>query len=342
MGFVNLTPFAAEQLLLGDERGGDVLTFVVKATYAMTPAASGIGLAVAEEQVPVQVAPEYYDDPETGSVKYDSDAVYTKLGTDVVLIGHAHAAGDMTEMDVRLRVGPLGMTVRVFGDRVWTKTAGRWRISGPQPFQAMPLVYERAFGGWDRTNPDESKHEYEPRNPAGVGFLAKRGKPHEGTPLPNLEDPRALIKRPKDRPAPVGFGFIGPHWHPRVQYSGTYDRRWEQKRMPLLPEDFDRRFYNAAHPMLAAGGFLQGGELVEVANASRHGFLRFQLPVAHPQATVKMKDGGLNRVPMNLDTVIVNTDDDRLFLVWRGSMSIQKKTHEMLWAKTQLLDPPPH
>jgi len=337
LGFVNLTPFAAQPLLLSDERGADVLTFVVRATYALQPLQVGAPLTVEEEQAPVCLAPEYTGKPESSSVRYDSDAVVAKLATDVVLIGQAHAPhARATHADVSLAVGPVRSVVRVFGDRIWTKTLGRWSASAPEPFEAIPLVYERAFGGWDRSNPDVAKHEYEARNPVGVGFVSKKhGKVQEGTRLPNLEQPRDLIGSPNDRPAPAGFGFIGPHWQPRVALAGTYDDQWKARRMPLLPEDFDRRFYNAAHPALTAGGFLRGGEPVEIANASPRGTLRFQLPQVRPLATVRMKDGATHRVDMALDTVIVNTDEDKLFLVWRGSLPIHKRIHDVLWAKAQ-------
>ncbi len=35
----------------------------------------------------------------------------------------------------------------------------------------MTLIYERAFGGWDKADNDEANWRYEPRNPVGVGFV---------------------------------------------------------------------------------------------------------------------------------------------------------------------------
>jgi hypothetical protein len=338
LGFVNLTPFAAQPLLLSDERGTDVYTFVVKATFGLRADRGETTVAVADEQVPVCLEPVYHGDPAAASLKYDADIALTKLGTDVVLIGHARPLhGAATYVDVSLTVGPARLTVRVFGDRVWTTALGRWTASAPTPFEAMPLVYERAFGGWDRSNADPTRHEYEPRNPVGVGFVSKKhGAPREGTPLPNLENPYEPIGSPTDRPAPLGFGYIGPHWQPRLGYAGTYDDRWQQKRMPLLPDDFDRRFYNAAHPALSLQGFLRGGEAVEVVNASPLGALRFWLPAFMPYGTLRMNDGETHRVALALDTIILNTDEDRLFLVWRGGLPVQKRTHDIVWSKVQL------
>lgn len=337
-GFVNLTPFAAQPLLLSDERGADVLTFVVKGTFSIHANRDATSLAIADEQPPPCVAPKYNGEPGASSVKYDADTALVKLGTDVVLVGHAYPTHlGATSVDVSLTVGPARLAARVYGDRVWTSTLGRWMASTPQPFDAMPLVYERAFGGWDRRSPDPAHHDYEPRNPVGVGFVAKKHPTlQDGAPLPNIENPHEPISSPADRPTPVGFGFIGPHWQPRARYAGTYDDRWKEREMPLLPHDFDRRFYSAAHPALTFQGFLRGGEPVEILNASPRGALRFWLPTAQPFATVRMKDGSTHRIGMALDTIVVDADEDRLYLVWRGSFPVHKRVHDVLWAKAQL------
>jgi hypothetical protein len=106
--------------------------------------------------------------------------------------------------------------------------------------------------------------------------------------------------------------------------------------MPLLPDDFDRRYYSAAHPALALQGFLRGGEPLEVLNASLGGPVRFLLPQLQPFGTVRMRNGDTDRIGMALDTIVIDTDIDRLSMVWRGSLSIQKRTHDIVWSKVQL------
>src|SRR4029077_21012090 len=109
-----------------------------------------------------------------------------------------------SEMEVRLTVGPLRKELRVFGDRQWFRTLGGPAVSHPTAFEKMPLVYERAFGGWDRRPSDTRQHACEVRNPVGTGF---RLSFEEGLPLPNIEDPRALLRGLGDRPPPAGVGF---------------------------------------------------------------------------------------------------------------------------------------
>ena len=147
--------------------------------------------------MPVNVRGEYWGDPEMSSYKYEPETAFIKPATDIVLIGHAYAPKPrVTEVDVSLRVGPMEKVVRVVGDRYWVKRFGMTFKTKPEPFERMPLIYERAFGGWDRSHPNPEKHSFEPRNPVGTGFRAKRGKFEEGIRLPNLEDspasPQAL------------------------------------------------------------------------------------------------------------------------------------------------------
>ena len=185
-------------------------------------------------------------------------------------------------------------------------------------------MYERSYGGWDRRDPDPEKHQFEPRNPVGTGFLGKRSHFEEGIRLPNLEDPSHPLKRWKNRPAPVGFGFTCPHWQPRAALAGTYDEAWTKNRMPLLPTDFDRRFFNAASEGLTAPGFLQGNESVMVENAAPDGRLVFDLPgQPPPHCRVELRNGNAELLQTQLDTVIINPDEKMVLLIWRTNLILR-------------------
>ncbi len=43
---------------------------------------------------------------------------------------------------------------------------------------------------------------------------------------------------------------------------GLADEVWNKTRKPLLPKNFDRRYFNAAAPGLVAPGYLKGDEPV--------------------------------------------------------------------------------
>jgi hypothetical protein len=202
-------------------------------------------------------------------------------------------------------------------------------MSGSVHFEKVPLVYERAFGGWDRDHPDPRKHSCEPRNPVGTGYRGAGGFV-EGMHLPNLEDPRARIKSLGDKPAPAGFGFISPHWQPRAALAGTFDEAWQKNRAPLLPKNFDRRHLNAASPGLVAPGYLRGDEHGLVVGVTPEGRMSFALPGLPPPAVqVSLSDGPPQTVAMALDTVIIEADEKRVMLLWRGHLALRTGPHDV-------------
>jgi hypothetical protein len=211
------------------------------------------------------------------------------------------------------------------------KTLGSVSKTRPRLFEKIPLIYERAFGGWDRSHDDLSQHTFEPRNPVGTGFRSKKGKFEEGIRLPNLEDPKHPLKSYGDTPPPAGFGFISPNWQPRAAFAGTYDEKWMKERMPLLPTDFDRRFFNAASPGLIANGYLKGNEPVLIENATPNGRVTFNLPgVPPPKVHVELRGGVHHDLTTNLDTVIINADEHLLFLIWRTHLIVKRGPHDVV------------
>ncbi|PTL75047.1 DUF2169 domain-containing protein [Vitiosangium sp. GDMCC 1.1324] len=321
----NETPFAFDIMGLADEEGRPLLLLVVKATYSICDT----GLRLAEEQLPVNWSGESWGRPGESSDKYEPEGAFIKPATDVALIGHAHSRQrGTTETVVALQVGPLKKAVRVVGERTWFRSMGRVSMTKPLPFETMPLVWERAFGGWDRT--DSGKPAFEPHNPVGTGFRSSVRHFEEGLKLPNLEDPAEPLRDFGQKVTPTSFGFTSPHWQPRAKYAGTYDEAWNKTRKPLLPKDFDRRFFNAAAPGLIAPGYLQGNEAVVVAGASPKGRLAFPLPgQVAPTVTVALASSGDAKPEMRLDTVILDTDAEHVLLLWRGHMVLSDGMHDV-------------
>lgn len=330
----NNTPLEAKILLMPDPEGIDSLYTIVKATFLL-----GQSVKLAEEQIPIVEEDQYFDEPGQSSLKIPSDLGLIKPGTDVLLIGNAYAPqGKPTiQTDVTLNVGPINRTIRIFGDRIWQAGFLNTKISEPQPFEKMPLVWERAFGGFDQTNDKDPKLFMEERNPVGLGFRIKNGnKTIDGMKLPNLEDPAQLISSWKDKPAPVCFGAVCSSWEPRKSYAGTYDEDWQKHRMPYLPKDFDPRFFQLASPDLVVPGYLKGGEEVRIIGASTSGQMRFRLPQYQLQITYQLDNKNHVRPP-NLDTVIIEPDESRLSLLWRTVFPCDKKALQVSRVEVALL-----
>jgi hypothetical protein len=331
-GLVNRTPFVASLIPgLGKD---DVahLTVLAKGTFSI-PASTG-PLTIAEQQVPFLAVDQCNGpDPATSCVRIESDVCPAKPGTDVVLVGHAHAgARPRSSVDVGLRVANLRKVVRVSGERCWVDVGLSWEISRPPVvFQRMPLVYERAYGGADRSHPDPARHGSEERNPVGTGVAASSAKARmKGLALPNLEDPRHPIKSWKDRPPVAGFGFVGRGWLPRRTWAGTYDRRWQEQRSPLLPDDFDPRFFQGAPSDQVVTPHLRGGEPVQVSNCSANGMLAFSLPRIDLSIAVDWAGGKRSEVmPYVLDTVVIEPDDNRVVVCWRSTFRCGRRLRQV-------------
>ena len=318
----NKTPFSAGVAGFPDQQGVDSLLLTVKATYDLGPDPQ-----IADKQAPILTEDAYWGEPGQSSLKYASEVHLTKPATDVMLIGLAQTPDRVSvrQLDVGLKVGDLQKVVRVFGDRRWENGLLAVSISQPEPFVAMPLTYEHAFGGVHEIDSEKGKILFEDRNPVGRGFVGKRSRSELNKfALPNLEDLAHPIVRPGDCPAPACFGPVAGAWRPRKNFVGTYDDAWRQNRAPYLPQDFDARFFNAAHPDLVAQGYLTGGEPVEVINAWAHGPIRCHIPSPGLQAEVQVA-GKAEEPSLNLETVLIEPEENRLCLIWRAAVSCDKK-----------------
>ena len=319
----NRTPFAAERGWVRDRNGAEVWLVAVKCTFDIRPDGS---TEVSSDQPPVLRVPEYNGEPGQSSLRHEADLVLSKTTTDVTVNGHAYASDGrpVERMEAGFRVGPVQKIVRVSGDRAW----GAIGPSAPRPFTKMPLVYERAFGGVDQRS-DRQDRDWDWRNPVGTGFAASR-EHLGGVALPNIEYPNDVVTAWDDRPRPAGFGPVGSHWQPRVGFAGTYDERWMKGRRPLLPEDFDERFFQCAPHDQQAPEFLRGGEPVVLHRLTPGGDLRFLLPRIYLGFDTRFLDGSREiHKTRRLHTVTLEPDFPRVSLVWHTALACHFKVQKL-------------
>lgn len=331
MELENQTGALAQLLVVPDKDGYETLGVVVKATWRL----DGERLVPAEEPVEITQADLYYGNENETSVRLESDLALYKPATDVVVLGHAYAPrGRAKESKVAVRVGKAGLEARVFGDRKFAITLGFVRVVGPEPFEKLPLRWERSFGG---CQPGKGGViiAAEERNPVGQGFVGKKRRSYvNGLALPNFEHPKKLIKKPGQKPPPIGFGFVGRAWLPRRKYMGTYDAKWEAERLPLLPVDFDDRAFCGAPEALQIAPHLKGGEPVLLEGVSPRGPLRFALPSARPTISVHWK-GSWEEIPALLDTVVFEPDESRLAVTYRARLRIHNHVRKVRAVKIE-------
>lgn len=315
----NRTPFAVERAFLRDKNGAEVWVIAVKGTFEI---ARDGRIELAKLQLPVTKAPEFMGEPGRSSLRYETDLVLGKPTTDIVLHGHAYAprGRPATEVTASMAVGPVRKSLRVIGDRIWKKDLLDFGLSSPRAFVAMPITYERAYGGYDRRAADPAEHRWEPRNPVGRGFYTRRHH-RIGEPAPNI-----LSMAGDDVPA--GFGPVAREWSPRVELAGTYDQDWQEKRLPLLPLDFDERFYQCAPPDQRAPKYLAGGESVVLLNLTPEGRLSFRLPTVRLSFFTDFGgDYATHRAVLH--TVILEPDERRVQMVWHTHLHCHSLVYKL-------------
>lgn len=207
------------------------------------------------------------------------DMCLPKPGGEVLVAGFCRAPGksSVPAQEISFAVGDTKRRIAVFGDRERLPGGG---YSNPLPFSAVPLIWERAFGG-----------PKFPANPAGMGLDADN-KPLKN--LPNLEDPDHPLLSRDDRPRPVCPFPLDVANPERRALSGTYDQHWIDTRWPAYPDDCDPEFFYSAQPaqrLRPVSGetpFFRGDESIEIIGM-HHEFphIRSRLPRARLRAFVK-------------------------------------------------------
>ena len=279
-------------------------------------------------------ADRYEGDPQNTPFLRQTDLTPEKLGTDVTFLGRSFAPGGAAgAWACRLALGPIDKTLHVSGPRRWQPVMrGRfsralskqgpisdWSLSEPEPVDEVPVDWRLAYGGVTPGSGAGGAPAVDPRNPVGCGIIG----PVETWTEADRPAPQ-ILTRPdltwQDTPEPAGLGPIPPFWRQRQQYAGTYDDAWSENRHPLLPLDFNVRFWQAAPADQIAVPHLTGGETYTLENLHPgHAVATGRLPVV--TLAVHCDPGGGGRAGwhvMALDGVQFDwREDDRILLTWR-------------------------
>jgi hypothetical protein len=363
MELANFTPFPAlafESLGLADV---PFHTVVLRQTYEWRDGT----LVLAQAQKPLATADRFFGEPNQSSVAEESDLAPYKPFCDVLVNATAHAPGGVArprfEVGVRLTSAPAladgavgtAATTELL-DRRWLVTGPRdfvrpsalvrylgkmlalgtfglvrregWRLTAPQPIQALPLRYEYAWGGQCRVNADDDAADRVPdamrlgeqqqaehpdrenlpvahttceANPLGLGFAERwfvKARKLTRVAAPQIEavgqpiTAQAWLQASGEDAAPTlhpaGLGIVGRAWRGRRELAGTYDERWLAERHPGLPEDFDFRYWNSAPPSMQVP-HLKGNETLALSNL---------VPAGTPGASTDAQGGTLLRLPL--------------------------------------------
>jgi hypothetical protein len=176
----------------------------------------------------------------------------------------------------------------------------------------------------DKSNQLFSTFEY---NPAGVGYYPNRKDLH-GAALPITAELGKIVEDTSGPYRPMAFGPLGRTWLPRRSYVGTYDDAWLAERMPLVPDDFDDQYFQAAPPDQQIP-FPKGEIPVELVNLTPQGRTKFRLPEEEVIVTFKRRSGPLSQRIANLDTILLLPEKRKVCLTWRSRFVLNRDLFEI-------------
>ncbi|MEC9046747.1 MAG: DUF2169 domain-containing protein [Planctomycetota bacterium] len=292
--------------------------FVVKATYRIGEHALEL-----VEQDAAPVSGDVEAEEGRGGLTYATDFVPYKPKADVLLRAHAHAPGGNPAryVPVSFRVGSVEKRLLAVGDRAWKRGLLGTSPGEPTPFTAMPLTWERAFGGPDA-----------PQNPAGVGI--------DTDAMPNVEWPDQLLQSPRDRVAAAAFGPISSAWEPRKGRMGTYRGRYLAERWPWYPEDLEWSHFSSAPEDQQVTGFLRGDEPLSFENMHPSGpLIATRLPGVRARCFATFSGEQMRPIDLSLDTLFADLDNEQVVLVWRGRTPARSLRLKELVEVFALLEP---
>ena len=307
----NATSFAADAIPLHDERGVDILVVVAKATFFVR----GGKLVIADDQAPVRMTDVHTDivaveEGRESSIRYPSDIAGEKSGADIVVVGNAISRKPVPSIDVAVRIPGRSVALRVHGERAFYKSTVGMRISEGKAVECAPITYERAYGGKSK---DGSIIDW--RNPVGRG-VHKSSAELDLAPAPSIEDPLHPIEDARES-VPVGFGAIPMWWLPRRDWAGTMDAQWQAERMPLPPTDFDRRFYQIAHPSLQMERPLKAGDAIATYGLCADGLFEGVVPDITLVMHLRRNRAPSCSLPLVLDTALLEPEMARVEFTYR-------------------------
>lgn len=311
----NDTPFAAICFQQLHRNGNDMAVAAVRGSYLLD------GDMQLDKDQNVLLVDEYEGEPQSSPLLKPADLIPFKPATDITVLADSYPptdAGAKNGWLAGIRVDDYRYAVRIHGSRNWVRQGTKLVPGEAETPTAVPVDYRRS---WGDLGIGEAAGDPAPFNPLGV---RRPGGEAQSYPMAQIEQPQEDYSDPSTVRSFQGFAPIPPFWRDRQQFAGTYDDQWLKDRHPLLPEDFDYRFYQCAHPRLIAAGFLRGDETFELFRLSQRESIQFELPGLQPFARFIWNDDREVAMRLNLDGVHIDARSPaiRIDLTWRGWLPI--------------------
>ena len=326
MEIYNQTPFLHAFTEGLDKAGRGHLSLVVKGNFDF-PDAEGREPEASREQRPLVMADEYTGEPGLSATLWESDFAFRKARCDVIVQGAAYAPGGRPVKGVRVgvRVGGWAKMLDVIGSREWRVLGPFVTATKPHLFTKMYFSYDTAFGGHDRSDPENPMPAVYRPNPVGLGWGQVRKIARlSGQSLPNTQGVDKPVTSPFGSYRPMALGPIGRGWPERLRYGGTYDQHWQDEIFPFLPKDFDERYYQCA-PEDQQVEFPAPGTPVTLGNLTPRGREAFRLPRV-TELMIQVFRGREMALERSVwpDTLLFDCEARVMMLVWRVWVPIRR------------------
>jgi hypothetical protein len=329
MELLNGTPFKAAYSQARQADGRESIVVVVKGSFDFTEGREEVSLS--KVQAEPLVADQFTGQPGESATSMESDFAAWKPNCDVLVLGRAHAPPNkkVTTLQVGLSLGTLRKTLEITGRRKWEAGFLDFKPSDPEPFDSLPISYDFAYGGTDTDPANPAKRLGYAPNPIGTGYYPlSRGKQLPGKPLPTQAPPGQRHDDPEGKFTPISLGPVSRNFPERLAHAGTYDQHWLDEIFPDLPADFNPLYHQAA-PADQQIPYPGGGETVTLLNLTPTGRAIFRLP--RFDIEVEFTDAEFKRSTRRavIDTVLIDAEARRLYLVWRTSLPLKRNMIEM-------------
>jgi hypothetical protein len=327
MRLENTTPYAANFTLALDKQGHEQIVLVTKATFVLSDT-RGTPTLVADRQLPLFEADTFGADPARDATVFETDFAHFRPRCDVLCHARAHAPNGQpaTSVDVGIRLGQWAKKFTAHGSRIWLRSASGHVPSDKRPFLQQDIGYDHAYGGIDPEAEDPALAKTFQENPVGLGYYPNSLN-REGMALAQTSEFGLDAVSPDGGFTPMAFGPVGRSWLPRRTFGGTYDDAWLDNRVPLLPMDFDDRYFQASAADQQIP-YPTGGEPVELVNLSPEGRLSGEIPRLQIVVTFERKSGRVTQRIANLDTVLFLPEDRCMCLTWRTRITAERDLFE--------------
>jgi len=315
MDFFNETDCPAELFRSAFEE--DVLhnSLLVRIRYEL---ADNKQLVIASEKNKLTSLRQDIIEDEYGNL--EPDIFFSRTGTDLMIFGDAVSdKGKVKNLMVTVTAGDYQLSMMVIGNRIWEKRNSKSQDltpSEPEPFEKMPMTYKNAFGGKAKTEYGDLPFA---DNPLGKGYYLTKEEA-ENKPLPNIENPKALIKQWNEQPEPVGIAPYPSNWGLRLKRIVSV----KGDDIELLPEN---GIFDKAIPALS-GKRLESGQIVSIVGMRKSGKVQFQLPVCPFEAVVSLG----NKVHIRelvLEEVLIDLRQSTVDLSYRKNFNYDFVPHQI-------------